>query len=196
MSQNGVVLCNDMKKKPKNEEKQTDDIVFEEEVDSPSGQLKKLRDRLKECSKEKQEYMDGWQRAKADFINFKKEQEEAKKNIIKYAKEGLISEILPTIESFEMAFSNKEAWDKVDKNWRIGVEYIYTQLMTTLENNGVKQVGEVGAKFNPNEYDSVEMLETDKKTDDGNIGYVVQKGYQLNGKIIKPAKVKVFQYKK
>jgi len=185
-----------MNKKPKNKEKQTDDIVFEEgEVDSPSGQLKKLRDRIKECSKEKQEYMDGWQRAKADFINFKKEQEEIRKNIIKYAKEGLISDILPTVESFEMAFSNKEAWDKVDKNWRVGVEYIYTQLLTTLKNNGIKQVGEVGAKFNPNEYDSVEILETDKKTDDGNVGYVVQKGYELNGKIIKPAKVKVFQYK-
>jgi len=180
-----------MKKKPKNE----DDVVFEEEGDV-SGELKKLRGKLKKCVEEKQEYMDGWQRVKADFVNFKKEQEEARKNMVKYAKGDLINEILPTIESFEMAFSNKETWGKVDKNWRVGVEYIYTQLMTVLEDNGVEQIGEVGVKFDLNEHDSVETLEADKKMDDDKVGEVVRKGYKLHGKVLKAAKVKVFRYKK
>jgi len=176
-----------MKKKPKNE----DDIVFEEDGDT-GGELKKLRERLKKCVEEKQEYMDGWQRAKADFVNFKKEQEEVKKNTIKYAREDLIGEILPIVESFEVAFSNKEVWNRVDENWRVGVEYIYTQLMTVLGNNGIEQIGEVGIDFNPNEHDSIEVLKTNKKKDDNKISEVVQKGYKLHGKILRAAKVKVY----
>ncbi len=185
-----------MNKKPKNKDNTVDDVIFEEENSGSDTQIKKLREKLKKCTEEKQEYMNGWQRAKADFINFKKEQEEVKKNTIKYAKEDLIVQLLPLVESFEMAFSNKEAWNNVDKNWRVGVEYIHTQLMTILENNGVLQVGESGIKFDPNEHDSIDIVETEDKTSDGSISEVIQNGYKLNGKILRPAKVKVFQYKK
>jgi molecular chaperone GrpE len=184
-----------MNKKPKNKD-DTEDIIFENEDNTSGGQLKKLRERLKKCTEEKQEYMDGWQRTKADFINFKKEQEKVRESTVKYAKEDLITQIIPIVESFEMAFSNKEAWNNVDKNWRVGVEYIHTQLMKMLENNGVLQIGDVGVKFNPNEYDSISVIKTDNKANDENVSEVVQKGYKLNGKVLRPAKVKVFQYKK
>jgi molecular chaperone GrpE len=90
--------------------------------------VKDLREKLKKAIAEKQEYMDGWQRSKAEFINARKRDEESRKEIIKFANEGLLMDIVPVLDSFTMAFSNKEAWEKVDQNWRIGVEHIYSQL--------------------------------------------------------------------
>lgn len=203
-----------MKNKDKNEEDKSvdtdeevvhnedmDDIVIEPDsedmgdLSKAETKLKKLKNDLKICKKEKQEYLDGWQRDKADFINAKKEQEESKKQFISFAKEGILHDILPVADSFDMAFSNKEAWESVDKNWRNGVEYIYSQLISILENNGMKAINPMGEEFDPNKHSSIESIEVDKKEDDHKVVEVLQKGYSLNGKITRVAKVKVGKYK-
>jgi molecular chaperone GrpE (heat shock protein) len=61
----------------------------------------------------------GWQRAKADLLNARKRDEEEKKEYIKFANERMIEDLLPVLQSFDMAMGNKEAWEKADKNWRI-----------------------------------------------------------------------------
>ncbi|HVY55169.1 MAG TPA: nucleotide exchange factor GrpE, partial [Thermodesulfobacteriota bacterium] len=90
---------------------------------------------------ERDEYLAGWQRAKADFANHKKQTEAMMKEFRTMANEGLVEELLPVLSSFEMAFANKAAWEKADRNWRSGVEYIYGQLKGVLDQNGLKEVG-------------------------------------------------------
>lgn len=171
-----------------------DDSVLAEE--SFEETVKNLKEKLKKAISEKQEYLNNWQRDKADFINARKRDSEEKKEFIRYAKASMIDELVPVLESFDMAFSNKEAWEKVDKNWRIGVEHIASQLKTVLENNGLTEFDPKGKRFDPSEHETIETIMTDKADEDHIVLAVVQKGYKYNGKVIKPAKVKVGELKK
>jgi len=189
--------------KPQDNEDSIDDVVIESDdtlddsvlaEESLQETVKKLREKLKLATKEKQEYLNGWQRTKADYMNAKKEEEASRKNIVKYAKEDLIGEILPVLESFDMAFVNKEQWEKVDKNWRMGVEYIYSQFRNVLESNGLKEVNPVGLPFDPNRDEAIEHVVVTKDSDDHKVIEVVQKGYELHGKLIKAPRVKVGEY--
>jgi len=105
-----------------------EDIVFDEEGVVNKSELKKIRDKLKQCIKEKQSNLEGWQRTRADFVNIKKENEKSRIELKKYANEQLILDILPVLDSFDMASANKKAWESVDKNWRDGIMYIQAQL--------------------------------------------------------------------
>ena len=182
-----------MKKKQIKNTKVEDDIVVEDLEDSDNNTVKKLRDKLKKCVEEKQEYLDGWQRSKADFVNARKKDEEMRSGLISFAKEGLILDLLTSVDNFDMAFANKEVWESVDKNWRIGIEHIHSQLLKTLEEHGLEQFDPIGEQFDHNRHDSVETVVTDKKEEDHKVLEVMQKGYILGGKVIRPAKVKVGQ---
>ena len=171
-----------------------DDVVFDDEL-SGSNKIKKIRDQLKECQKQKQEYLDGWQRSKADMINQKKNFETTRKEYISYASEQFVEELFPVLDSYHMAFADKETWNKVDKNWRVGVEYIYTQLLSALENNGLSITDPQGEKFDPSLHNSIDTVVVDNEKMDGTIVTVVQKGYLINSKVVKPARVKVGVYK-
>ena len=176
----------------KNTDIENDIEKDEEYVEEYAGdQIKKLQDELKACKAERQEYLEGWQRAKADFVNVKRENDEHKKEYVKYAEEDLVQELFPVIDSFEMAFANKEAWEKVDKNWRMGVEYIHSQLMSVFEKRGLKEMNPIGEMFDPQMHISVESVVTTNKDDNHKILGVMQKGYTLHGKVIRPARVKV-----
>jgi molecular chaperone GrpE len=94
-----------------------------------------------------------------------------------------------------MAFANKEAWEKIDENWRKGVERIYTQMNTIFEEYGVKAIGKVGETFDPNIHQSIDLIETDKKELDHKVANVNQKGYKLGERIMRPARVNVYEYK-
>ncbi len=172
-----------------------DDIVFEEnsEVTAPDlhAKLEKLRGRIKELEKKNSELLDSWQRDKADFINARKSDESAKGEFLKFAKADIISEVIPALDSFDNAMKNKEAWEKVEKNWRVGVECIRTQLLTALTNHGLKVINPIGEMYDHVRDEVVLQVKTDKKGDDGKILDVMQVGYELNGKEIRPPKVKV-----
>ncbi|MCC7004756.1 nucleotide exchange factor GrpE [Candidatus Nomurabacteria bacterium] len=187
-----------MKDSNKDKNNATDDVVFDDEsTDSnPKEVISKLRDKLKTCISEKQEYLDGWQRSKADFINYKKNEAQNKLEFIKYAKEDLLSDLLPVLDAFDMAFQNKEVWEKVDKNWRVGIEYIHNHFISTLEKNNLKQINPIGEVFNPQKHQSIETVKVDDIKKDGLIIEVLQRGYELNGKIIRPPNVKVGEFKK
>lgn len=186
----------------KREPKQLEDdieIIEQDEISGGSSHgevVKKLKEKLKQCLKERQEYLNGWQRAKADFINARKEEEKTRKEFVQFAKEDVLFQLLPVVDSFELAFANKDAWKKTDSNWREGIEHIYSQLMDMLKENGLSQVEPRGEVFNPNLHESVGSVPTSEINKDGKIVDVVQKGYTLNGKIIRPARVRVRKFKK
>ena len=157
--------------------------------------LKKLREDLKVCKKEKEEYLTGWQKERAEFANYRKEEEDRKSMFSESVRERILMRFLTVMDSFNMAFSNKEAWEKVDENWRRGVEYIYGQMNTVFEEYGVKPLGVLGETFDPNIHQSIEMTSTDKKDLDHKVSNVIQKGYKLGERVIRAARVNVYGYK-
>ena len=157
--------------------------------------LKKLRADLKACKAEKEEYLNGWQKERADFANYKKQEDDRRVNFSESMRERILARFLTVLDSFNMAFSNKDSWNKVDESWRKGVEYIYAQLNTIFEEYGVKEIGKAGEDFNPNIHQSVEVTQTDKKEDNHKISEVIQKGYKLGERVIRPARVNVYEYK-
>jgi molecular chaperone GrpE len=90
---------------------------------------------------------------------------------------------------------NKEAWEKADKNWRIGVESIAGQLKKALNDAGLEEVNPIGQKFDPMRDEAAEYTPVDSEDKNHIIINAVQKGYNLNGRPMRPAKVKVGEYK-
>jgi molecular chaperone GrpE len=157
--------------------------------------LKKLREDLKQIKKEKEEYLTGWQKERAEFANYRKQEEDRKAMFSESMRERILSRFLMVVDSFNMAFANKESWEKVDANWRKGVEYIYAQLNTIFEEYGVKPVGEENESFDPNIHQPIDMVATDKKDLDHKVAKIIQKGYKLGERVIRPARVDVYEYK-
>ena len=157
--------------------------------------IKKLREDLKKCKAEKEEYLTGWQKERAEFANYRKQEDDRKSMFSESIRERILTRFLSVMDSFNMAFANKESWEKVDENWRRGVEYIYSQMNTVFEEYGVKPVGVPGEAFDPNIHQSMELVETDKKELDHKVSDVIQKGYKLGERVIRAARVNVYEYK-
>lgn len=163
-----------------------DEITIEPEEENVQNIIKDLREKLKEAIAEKQEYLNNWQRDKAEFVNVRKRDQEAQKDFARFSNESLISELIPVLDSFNMAMGNKEVWEKADKNWRVGVEYIANQLKKILEEFGLKEIDPIGKHFDPMRDEAIE----DGKQSDI-ITTVIQKGYELHGRVLKAPKVKI-----
>lgn len=182
----------------------TEDVTFDEEIQptteegeaiSGASKIKKLQEQIKLLQKEKGEYLDGWQRSRADYANLQKTTDEDRKRMRTLIEENFIEELLPTVDSFLMAMSNKEAWEKVDPAWRTGVEYIYGQLMNTLESHNLKIFGEIGETFDPAKHEAVGEESTEDAKLDHTVAKVNQKGFMLEDSIIRPARVTVYKTK-
>lgn len=146
-----------------------DDSVVEEEV--AQDRVKKLKGKLKEAEAKAKEYLDGWQRAQADFVNLRKRDEEAKIEFTKFVSEKLISELMPVLDSLSIAGEHGEV--------------VYKQLMYILKQNGLEEINPMGETFDPRKHEAIST----KAGEDHKILEVHQKGYILHGKIIRPARV-------
>lgn len=198
------------KKKGDNQNSETDEMVVDETIEKDLNSdlddsvvaeegvqetIKKLRAKLRAAEAEKMEYLTGWQRAKADLINARKRDEEERKDFVKFANERLIDGIIPVLDSFEMAMGNKEAWEKADKGWRTGVEYILSQLKKTLGEAGLVEIDPVGSKFDPMRDEAASYEPVTDRSKDHVILQTIQKGYELSGKPMRPPKVKVGEFR-
>jgi len=180
------------KMKDTNEEiEEVDDIVIEDLAEEKTfgGKSKKDADKLKACEAEKQEYLDGWQRARAELANLTKVHAEEKLLFTRLGKQQIVEDMIPMLDNFQAAFANKASWEQVPETWRVGVEYIHRQFIETLQNNGVEEFGSVGDDFDNSLHEAVEMISNEEEKN--KIVEVVQSGYKIQDKIIRPAKVKV-----
>ncbi len=174
-------------------DKEVDEIVEEE---TEHDIIKNLREKLKKAVEEKQEYLNSWQKDKAEFVNARRRDQESQKDFARFSNESLISELIPVLDSFNMAMGNKEVWEKADKNWRIGVEYIANQLKKVLADFGLKEIDPIGEKFDPMRDEAIEHEIVTDESKNHVVTFVIQKGYELNGKVLKAPKVKVGDFKK
>ena len=177
--------------KQENESTETGDEAVVAYVDDSQKESAIEESPLERAERERDENMAGWQRAQADMQNLKKQHAEQLAALSEMAKAGVIIDLLPVLDNFEAAFSNKEAWESVDENWRVGVEYIYQQFIQTLENQGAQQFGQVGDAFDAASHEPIETVAVEDGAQKNTIVEVVQPGYKIGERIIRPVKVKV-----
>lgn len=169
------------------------DVNFEPEeesgdIDALQGKLKKIKGELESCKKERSEYLDGWQRCKADSVNARKDAAVAAERAGNRSRDALIEDCLPALDSFDMAMSD-DSWSTVDPNWRKGMENVRSQLLAALEKHGVRTFGEVGDLFDPLMHEVVQEIEG--AGDAGKIARILRKGYRTNERIVRPAHVAI-----
>lgn len=151
--------------------------------------LEEIKKKLEECEKKTAEYLTGWQRARADFLNYKKEEMERIAELIKYAREEWILKILPIMDNFDLA--EKKLPENLKNNESIkGILQIRNQIKNLLKGEGVEEIEIFGKNFDPNFHEVVEEIE-DKEKEAGTIIGEAQKGYKMNGRLLRPAKVKI-----
>lgn len=147
--------------------------------------LKKLRDDLKRCEEEKKNYLDGWQRAKADYINYKNDEAKRLEDVGRFITSGLISDILPVLDSFDLALGH-EMPTEIQK----GILLIQSQLKEVLKKRGVTPIAvKEGNAFDPEKHESVGEIES--KAPPGTIAEEVQKGYMLRENVLRPTRVRI-----
>lgn len=154
----------------------------------------KLDNKSEEGEDKAAEYLAGWQRAKADFINYKKDELKRMEGFLQFAAEGFILKILPILDNFEIAFSQETSLkdeEQIDKTIE-GFRQIEKQLKDFLQDQGVEEIKSMGEKFDPNLHEAVERIESDEGESE-TIIEEVQKGYKINGRLLRPAKVKVLK---
>jgi len=167
-----------------------DELVYDD-AETPQDTLKRLRDKLKKCQSERQEYLDGWQRSQADIANIKKRAVDEQGTSRDRITIGILEDILPVLDSFDMAFKDKEAWESAPEQWRKGIEYIHSQMVSFLHTHNVSIIDPLGKPFDHNEHHSVATIACEDDAQDGIVLELVRKGYKFKEMIFRPADVKV-----
>ncbi|OGG43330.1 nucleotide exchange factor GrpE [Candidatus Kaiserbacteria bacterium RIFCSPHIGHO2_01_FULL_48_10] len=176
---------------------ENDDLVVEPEAEdgegglkTPEQKIKELREALKKAQEERDQNLLGWQRTKADYVNAKRRFEEEGVSTARYAVEKLIEGLLPVLDSFEYALAHGGE----DAGLSTGIQNIYTQLTQALSSAGVSSFSPENETFDPSRHESVETVAVTDAKMDNVVTKVHQRGYQLNGKVIRPARVAVGHY--
>ena len=165
--------------------------MADEEIVTLEEALKKCEELEKSVEvfkKQNEEYLDGWKRAKADYINFKNDQEKRSKELAQFASYALVVQLLPIAEHFRKAFGCITEELK-NSEWVKGVEQIYRQLKEVLKGMGIEEMeSQIGTVFDPSLHQSVGQEQRDD-LDDGAVSQEVDGGYLFHGKVMSPAKV-------
>ena len=151
--------------------------------------IDELKSELELAKKKAEEHLNGWKRAKADYLNLKKETENRQMELIQFANAALIAQLLPIFDHFKLALQHVPVEQK-KADWVVGFFHIKKQFEDFLKQLGIEEIKTVGEKFNPEFHEAVVH---DKKEgfEPDMIFEEVKSGYTLHGKVIMPAKVKV-----
>ena len=146
-----------------------------------------MEQNLEECGKKAEEYLNGWKRAQADLINYKKDETKRLEEAIKFGNSILIRDLLTVLDSFDLAVAALEKSGPVDK----GIYLIRSQLGDVLKRHGLEKLTvSVGQPFDANLQEAIAEIEGSGKPPNI-VVEEVEAGYTLNGRLIRPARVKV-----
>ena len=165
-----------------------------DDVDETEGnaslRIQKLKEDLKKCAGERKDYLEGWQRAKADYLNSKKRFDEEKSQTRAYAQISFIEDLLPLCDSFDMALEHGDKSNASgDAILKTGLTLIHGQLNSFLAKYNISEVRALGEVFNPHEHEALSSQSVDNPKLHDTIVTVLQKGYKQGDKLIRPAKV-------
>lgn len=151
-------------------------------------ELEALQQQLSEAQAQAAEYKDGWQRAVADFSNYRKRLDRENAEIYQNAVGEIIKRYLPVLDDLERALASRPQ----DLPWAEGVELIYRKLQAILEAEGLKRIEAEGQLFDPNFHEAISQ-EPNPDVGSGKIIAVVQNGYMMGERVIRPALVRIAQ---
>jgi len=159
-----------------------------DEMDQTSAEVDALKHQLEEAEAKLKESVDGWQRSQAEFQNYKKRVERDNEMMRSNMKGDIVKKILPMLDDLERALQNRPA----DEPWTDGIELIVRKFQTVLGGEGVKKIEAEGMEFNPNFHEAISN-EPSEEVESGYVIAVVQNGYMLGERVIRPALVRVAQ---
>jgi len=185
-------IVNEKEEKLENQKENTERIKDKEKKEEENSKnLEELRKRIEKLEQEKQEYLNGWQRERADFLNYKKSEEKRFQEVVKFANERLIKSLIPVMDSLELAIesTNKDRKDQENDSYLKGLLLIYSQMKDLLEKEGVEVINpKKGEEVNPYFEEVISEVKT-TEVPENKIYQVLEKGYILRGKVIRPARV-------
>ncbi len=169
-----------------------EEVNFEPEeelsdIGAAQAKLKKLKDELAKIKAERQEYLDGWQRCKADAVNSRKEAVQLGERGGARAKENIIADIIPVLDGFDMA-AGSATWESVDQGWRSGIDQIRNQLLEALSRHGVERFGKVGEPLDHALHETVEERD-DMPGESATVVRILRYGYRMGERVLRPAQV-------
>lgn len=164
------------------------DEEMPEEMDQVSAEADALKRQLEETEAKLAETVDGWQRSQAEFQNYKKRVERDNEMMRSDMKGDIVKKILPVLDDLERAMQNRPT----DEPWADGIELIMRKFQTTLDGDGIKKIEAEGVEFNPNFHEAISN-EPSEEVESGYVIAVVQNGYMLGERVIRPALVRVAQ---
>jgi len=148
-----------------------------------------LQKELADCTASREEYLNGWKRAKADYLNYKKEEFERAQELMRYTKENFIEMLLPMLDNLNLVAAKMPPGLLEDPNVK-GLMMVKVQLEDLLKGNGVAEIESLGKNFDPALHEVIQAVEVEGK-ESGSIIEEIEKGYMVNGRLLRPAKVKV-----
>ncbi len=157
-------------------------------ANQPSGDVstEDLRQALEEARAQSERYLANWQRAQAAFINFRRRTEQERSDQSKYASALLLVQLLPVRDDLERALGSVSS-ALAGLSWVDGIRLIYRKLEMVLETQGLTEITAMGERFDPSIHEAVHFAEGEE----GRVISVVQKGYRLYDRVIRPALVVV-----
>jgi molecular chaperone GrpE len=170
--------------KPKSSEKSKE----QKEPAPKKDQLQQLRQQVEDLTKEKDELFEKLQRVAADYENFQKRTPKQITDTIAYEKEKIIKTLLPALDNFEHTLQNASSSQIPAGALLKGIHIIYDQMLDILKAHGVEQIKALGQKFDPALHEAM-MQKTEADRQDNTVLEEFQKGYKLNGRVIRPSKV-------
>lgn len=154
----------------------------EEVGKTPEAEIERL-------TKLNEEYLDGWQRARADFVNYKKRIEREQREAYRRAAGDILTRYLGIVDDLERALKDRPT-EGDPGNWADGVELIYRKLRSVLEAEGVESIDALGQPFDPNLHEAISHEDSDEQPA-GYVIDVVQQGYRMGDQVLRPALVRV-----
>jgi molecular chaperone GrpE len=165
------------------------DIVPQSAEAGQPDQLAALQSSLEAVKAQAAEYLDGWQRARAEFANFKKRMEAEREEVRSRCNEALLLNLLPVVDDFERAFQTVPP-ELSEVPWVNGVAMIWHKLQTLVESEKVVPIQAIGQPFDPQRHEAVMQEETTAHPD-GTVVAEIRRGYQRGERVLRPALVKV-----
>ena len=171
-----------------------EELKEEKIKDKDKKKIKELEEELAKLKADVDHWKNEYYRAYADTKNLRNNLEKEHSDIIKYRAMGFIEDLLPVLDSFHMALANEPSSQEL-KNYLVGFQFVYRNLVTVLENEGVKEISpNVGDKFSDKTMNAVDV--TEQEGEENIVTKVYAKGYELHGRLIRPANVSVSKNKK
>jgi molecular chaperone GrpE len=170
-------------------ERQQEEAASVEDENIDMAEFEQLKESLDENRAKAQEYLDGWQRSRAEFANYKKRILREREQVHQVMKGKVIRDYLEILDDLERALKDRPT-DEEGSAWAEGIELIYQKLKAKLEAEDVRPMDPEGEQFDPNLHEALMMEETDEY-ESGQVIDVVEQGYWIGDRVLRPAKVRV-----